>query len=92
MMANVPVKFLFEVSNNIGQYKTQTAHTVQNADWQKLFLCQKRVYIRFYNLPILSRNHLTIFAFLGNVFSFLSWNVHLNEVKKNSFNSYLTPF
>ena len=32
MMANVPVKFLFEVSNNIGQYKMQTAHTVQNAD------------------------------------------------------------
>ena len=25
MMANVPVKFLFEVSNNIGQYEMQTA-------------------------------------------------------------------
>ena len=32
MMANVPVKFLFEVSNNIGQYKMQTADRVQNAD------------------------------------------------------------
>ena len=47
-----------------------------------------------YIVTLLSRNHLIILAFLGNVYSAFSYleTCILNEVKKNSFNSFLTPF
>ena len=52
----------------------QTEYKIQT-DKKNCFSHKKRINIRFYNLPtmtLLSRNHLTIFAFLRNVLSFLS--------------------
>ena len=59
-------------------YKIQTADWVQNAEWQENYFLLQKVVTFDFNLPTVSRNYLInkMFAFLGNVLSCLSRNIH----------------